>query len=138
MNIARTIALSLLLLLTGSLCAFAQEPAGKFTLKHEVRWDTAVLPAGTYTVSVHTGAVPYVIVTSQKPAATSIMAVAQYVETAQCKTSSLELEQGERGWSVRSLCLESSVGVYFGAPSMKLAKSVPTATPEVAGLSGSL
>jgi hypothetical protein len=136
MNIARKIALSLLLVLTGSLCAFAQEPAGKFTLTHEVRWEGALVSAGTYTAAVHTGPVPYVLVTSEKPGALSIMAVAQYVETAQCKSSSLELEQGEKGWSVRSLCLESSVGVYFGARQAKLAQSRPAATPEVASIGG--
>ena len=136
MNVARKIVLSVLILLTGSLCTFAQEPAGKFTLTHEVRWEGTQVPAGTYTVAVHTGPVPYVLVTSEKPGALSIMAVAQYVETAQCKTSSLELEQGQKGWSVRSLCLESSVGVYFGTGPAKLAQSRSGTSPEVASLGG--
>jgi hypothetical protein len=137
MNFARKFALSLLLLFTGCLCVLAQEPAGKFTLTHEVRWDTALLPAGTYTVSVHTGPLPYVLVSSEKPAASSLMALAQYVETAQCKGSSLELEQSQAGWNVRTLCFESSVAVHFGMPSLKLAQSHPSDTQEVAALGGS-
>ena len=137
MNIARKTALSLLLLLTGSLCTFAQEPAGKFTLTREVRWDTALLPAGRYTVSVHSGPVPYVVVSSERPAAASIMAVAQYIEAAQCKGSSLEIEQSETGWNVRTLCFESSVAVHFGVPSLKVAQNPPGAAKEVAALGGS-
>lgn len=128
--------LALLLLMTSSLCSFAQEPAGKFTLTHEVRWDGAVLPAGAYTVLVHSGPVPYVLVSSDNPKAASIMAVARYVESATCKQSNLELEQSETGWNVLSLCLESYVAVHFGAATEKLADNRPSGVPEVASTGG--
>src|SRR5919204_4269849 len=102
MKLAKPLVFSLLLLLTVSLPAAAEGPTGKFTVTHETRWGTAVLPAGNYFVSVHSGPVPYVTVTSEKNPV-SIMAVAQYITSAECKTSSLELEQNDGSWSVRSL-----------------------------------
>lgn len=114
MKFARHIVYFFLLLVTTSLVASAQESSGKFTVKHSTRWGTAILPAGSYSVSVHPGPVSYVLVTSEDRSAASIMAVAQYVESAQCKSSSLELEQTGADWSVRSLCFESALAVYFG------------------------
>ena len=76
MKLARHIAYCFLLLMTASLIASAQEPSGKFTVNHATRWGTAILPAGSYSVSVHSGPVPYVLVTSDDRNAASIMAVA--------------------------------------------------------------
>jgi len=118
MKFTRNIAYFFLLLVTTSLGASAQEASGKFMVKHATRWGTATLPAGSYSVSIHNGPVPYVLVTSDDHNATSIMAVARYVETAQCKTSSLEMEQTDGSWNVHSLCFESMLAVYF-APSQK-------------------
>jgi len=120
-----------LLLATTSLVASAQEPSGKFTVKHETRWGSAILPAGTYSVAIHSGPVPYVLVTSEDRTTTSIMAVARYMESAQCKSSSVELEQTDGNWSVRSLCFESSVAVYFG-PSQKVPQTNVAITPAAA------
>lgn len=135
MKLARTFVYSSLLLLAISLPAVAQEPAGKFTVAHQTRWGRAVLPAGSYLVSVHSGPVPYVIVQSEKTYA-SIMAVAQYVTSAECKGSSLELEQTDGTWNVRSLCFQSQSIVYFG-----LAKTANLVTakarPPAAALTGS-
>jgi len=135
MKLTKLIAYSLLLLGAVSLPAAAQQPAGKFTVAHETHWGTAVLPAGSYSVSLQTGTIPYVVITSDTHNPVSIMAVAQYLETAQCKGSSLELEQNEGAWNVRSLCFESSVAVYFG-PSERLNHG-RTAGPQVASLSAS-
>jgi len=131
MKLARHIASFFLLLATTSLVASAQEPSGKFTVKHETRWGSAILPAGTYSVAIHSGPVPYVLVTSEDRTTTSIMAVARYMESAQCKSSSVELEQTDGNWSVRSLCFESSVAVYFG-PSQKVAQTNVAITPAAA------
>jgi len=114
--------------------ASAQEPSGKFTVKHETRWGNAVLPAGSYYVAIHSGPVPYVLVTSEDRAAASIMAVARYMESAQCQSSSLELEQTDGNWSVRSLCFVSSLAVYFG-PSQKVTQTNVAAAPAAASLS---
>ena len=136
MKLVRHIAYFFLLLATTSLVASAQEPNGKFTVKHDTRWGTAILPAGSYSVSVRSGPVPYVLVTSDDRNAVSIMAVAQYVETAQCKSSSLELEHTDGNWNVRSLCFESALAVYFG-PSQKARQTNIAAVPQVATLAGS-
>jgi hypothetical protein len=47
----------------GSICAFvnpasAQNIQGGFTLSHEIRWQSAVLPAGDYTFAMESAAVP--------------------------------------------------------------------------------
>lgn len=125
-----------LLLAAMSLGVSAQEPTGKFTVKHDTRWGTAVLPPGSYSVSVHSGPVPYVIVSSDDRNATSIMAVARYMETARCLSSSLELEQTEGNWNVRSVCFQSSLAVYFG-PSQKAPEMNVAAAHAAAPLSGS-
>jgi len=136
MKLVKHISYFILLLASMSLGASAQEPKGKFTIRHDSRWGTAVLPAGSYSVSVHTGPVPYVLVTSDHRNATSIMAVARYVESAQCASSSLELEQAEGSWNVRSLCFQSSLAVYFG-PSQKATEMKVAAAPATAPLPGS-
>jgi hypothetical protein len=126
-------------LLCVAACASAQNVAGRVNVAHNMRWGTAILPAGSYLVSVHSGPVPYVTVTSSDRNGVSIMAVAQYVETATCKSSSLEMEQTAAGWNVRSLCFESQVSVYFG-PAEKAtqqARARVAPVPEVASLSGS-
>lgn len=128
MKLAKTLVFSLLLLVTASLPVFAQEASGKFTVSHETRWGSAVLPAGNYFVSVHSGPVPYVVVTSEKNAG-SIMAMAQYVTSGDCKTSGLELEQADGSWNVRSLCFQSQTAVYFGKPKSTNMVTAKAATP---------
>jgi len=112
MKLAKTLVFSLLLSVTASLPAAADGPSGKFTVAHEIRWGGAVLPAGTYFVTIHSGPVPHVLVTNENNPV-SIMAIAQYVTSADCKESSLALEQVGGSWNVRSLCLESQSAVYF-------------------------
>lgn len=114
MKLKKHLVFSVLLLLITTLHVAAQDASGKFTLTHEARWGTAVLPAGSYSATVHSGPVPYVLVSSLDRNAVSIMAVANYIESASCKTSSLQLEQNEGKWDVRSLCLESSLAAFFG------------------------
>lgn len=128
MKIVRRMVFSLLLLATASFCAAADGLAGKFTISHETRWGSAVLPAGTYFVSIHSGPVPYVMVTSEKNPV-SIIAVAQYLTSAECKTSSLELEQTEGSWNVRSLCFESQAAVYFRPAKSMTMVTAKAATP---------
>jgi hypothetical protein len=133
MKSAKKIVLSLLLLAAVSLPAAAQDAYGKFTVSHETRWGTAVLPAGNYTVSLTNGPVPYVTVSSDPNKSLSIMAVAQYVDTGDCKESSLTLEQSGGDWDVRSLCFASASTVYFNVP-QKPTRAV--AAPQVAAVAG--
>ena len=130
----RKFAFTFLLFLAACAGSTAQEPTGRFTVSHDSRWGTAVLPAGTYVVAVHSGPVPFVTVSSQDHNAVSIMAVAEYLDSAQCKSSSLQLEQSSEGWNVRSLCFASQLSVYFGSAKFKPQHSI--SAPEVASLSG--
>ena len=113
MKLAQHIVLTLLLLATVSLPLSAQDASGRFTVAHETRWGTAVLPAGNYLVSLRSGPVPYVIVTSDAHNDVAIMAVGEYLDTSQCKTSSLVLQQNAGSWEVSSLCFASSLTLHF-------------------------
>jgi hypothetical protein len=114
MKFAKTTTLSLFLLTAFALPGMSQEAFGKFTVSHETRWGAGVLPPGTYQVALHAGPVPFVLVSSESQNGPSLMAVARYTQSADCKTSSLLLEQNEAGWNVRSLCFASQMAVYFG------------------------
>jgi len=118
MKYAKHLVFSALLLLSAAVPAAAQDAYGKFAVNHATRWGGAVLPAGSYNVVLRTGPAPFVIITSDARNSVSIMAVAQYLETPQCRSSSLELEQNGSAWDVRSLCFASSVEVHF-APTEK-------------------
>ena len=134
MKLTKTLVFSLLLSVTASLAAAADGPSGKFTVAHETRWGGAVLPAGTYLVTIHSGPLPYVLVTNEKNPV-SIMAIAQYVTSADCKESSLTLEQAGDSLNVRSLCFESQSAVYF-APAKTInvvTASAPVRPPSPVG-----
>ena len=134
MRFAKHLVFAFLLLGAARLPAAAQDAFGKFTVSHETRWGTAMLPAGSYTVALRSGPAPLVIITSDTRSSLSVLAIAQYVEEANCKASSLELEQNAGIWDVRSLCFASSVAVHFAS----LEKMNPAAaTPQVASLAGS-
>ena len=133
MKLAKNTALSLFLLTAFALPGMSQEMFGKFTVTHETRWGTGVLPAGTYEVSLHTGPVPFVLVSSESGSGPSLLAVARYTQSADCRSSSLVLEQNEAGWNVRSLCFASEMAVYFGmSPALETA-SVKS-SPNIASL----
>lgn len=114
MKYVKTTSVMLFLLIALALPGMSQEALGKVTLTHQTRWITGVLPPGTYQIALHSGPVPYVLVSSESGNGPSLMAVARYTQSADCKTSSLELEQGDSGWYVRSLCFASERAVYFG------------------------
>jgi hypothetical protein len=139
MKLVKQTAFAFLLCVAACAGASAQDVAGRVNVTHNMRWGTAILPAGSYLVSVHSGPVPFVTVTSSGRNTASIMAVAQYVETATCKSSTLEMEQTAAGWNVRSLCFESQVTVYFGQAekAAQQARASAASVPEVASLSGS-
>ena len=133
MKLAKQIAFTFSLALAACAGASAQDAAGKFNVTHNARWGTAVLHPGSYSVAVHSGPVSYVVVTPDDRSSVSIMAVAQYIDSATCKSSSLELEHTDGGWNVRSLCFESQLTTYFGSAE----KLSHRATPEVVSLSES-
>lgn len=133
MKLAKSSALTLFLLTAFALPGMSQEAFGRFTVTHETRWGTGVLPAGTYQVALHSGPVPFVLVSSESGNGPSLMAVARYTQRADCKSSSLVLEQNEAGWNVRSLCFASETAVYFG-PSRALETASMKAAPQVASI----
>lgn len=135
MKFVRTTGVSLFLLLALAIPGMSQEAFGKFTVTHETRWGTGMLPAGTYQVALHSGPVPYVLVSSESGSGPSLMAVSRYAQSADCKTSSLELEQSEAGWNVRSLCFASQIAVYFGGSHAPETASMKN-SPQVASLAG--
>lgn len=135
MKFAKYIAFPLLLLATVNLPVFAQDAYGKFTLAHESRWGSAVLPAGSYTLALRGGPVPLVIVSSGDRNAVSIMAVAEYMDTSQCKASSIELERNAGSWDVRSLCFKSSMTVHFNPPEKP--NRTAAIAPQIAAIPGS-
>ncbi len=135
MKFAKTTALSLFFLTAFALPGMSQDAFGKFTVSHETRWGGGVLPPGTYQVALHSGPVPFVLVSSESGSGPSMMAVARSTQTADCKTSSLVLEQNEAGWNVRSLCFASGMTVYFGT-SRTLETASVKGSPNVASLAG--
>ena len=131
MKFTKHIVFALLLLATVSLPLSAQDASGRFTVAHETRWGTAVLPAGNYLVSLRSGPVPYVIVTSDAHSDVAIMAVGEFLDTSQCKTSSLVLEQKAGAWEVSSLCFASSLTLHFAT------NHTAAAAPQMAAVSES-
>jgi hypothetical protein len=133
MKLLKHTSITLLLLIAVALPGMSQEAFGKFTVTHDTRWGTGTLPPGTYQIALHSGPVPYVLVSSESGDGPSLMAVARYTASADCKTSSLELQQNDPGWSVRSLCFASQTAVYFGSYRV-LESASAKSSPQVASL----
>jgi hypothetical protein len=103
-----------------SVPAMAQDASGKFTLAKEVRWGTAVLPAGEYTYSLGhpTGQVLFVRNTNGK------MGVIVLVKSASLVNDSVHdrivLQRAGNDWFVSSMVV-TSLGqeLSFGAPTVR-------------------
>lgn len=123
MNSVKKLALALLVVLATAFTANAQDARVKFTLTHEVRWEKTTLPAGTYMISVYSGAIPRAIVSSEDGKGPSIIAVPTIADySSSCKSSSVNLIRDGAAWNVTSVCLnESGLALYFGAEPPKTA-----------------
>ena len=112
MKLGRKLALTAL-----ALCFFAapgkaeDNYTGRFTLPHQVRWGSVVLPAGEYTFTMQSAAVPYVIHLRGEGIAAIIMTIS--VDTkASSGRSQLDLVQTGSEYVVRAL-EAPALGVTF-------------------------
>ena len=137
MTAAKKLCLALLVLLAATFTANAQDARAKFTLTHEARWEKTTLPAGTYMISVDSGAVPKAIVTSEDGNRVSIIAVPTVADySGSCKTSSVNLVREDAAWSVRSVCFnETGLALYFDTEGSKT--TLAKLSPQVGSASGS-
>jgi hypothetical protein len=98
--------------------AVAQEASGKFTLAKEVRWGSAVLPAGDYTYSLEhqTGQVLFVRNTNGRTSAIVLVKSASLVSEGE--HDRLVLQRSGDDWFVSSMVI-TNLGqeLSFGAPS---------------------
>jgi hypothetical protein len=103
-----------------SVPAMAQDASGKFTLAKEVRWGTAVLPAGEYTYSLEhpTGQVLFVRNTNRKMGAIMLVKSASLVNGSE--RDRIVLQRSGDDWFVSSLVV-TSLGqeLTFGAPTAR-------------------
>lgn len=115
--------------------AVAEEPAhGKFTLKHEVRWGNAVVPAGDYAFSYDPYQATPVLTLSKLngPRTGYMLLVVSSDESKSSDSNQLVLETAAEGSYVSTMQLaECGMTLRFSAPShsvKQLAKAVPTVT----------
>ncbi len=98
--------------------AVAQEASGKFTLAKEVRWGSAVLPAGEYTYALEhqTGQVLFVRNTNGRANAIVLVKSASLVNEGE--RDRLVLQRNGDDWFVSSMVITNLGQVLsFGAPS---------------------
>jgi len=100
--------------------AMTQDASGKFTLAKEVRWGTAVLPAGEYTYSLErpTGQLLFVRNTNGKMGAIVLVKSASLVNDSE--HDRIVLQRAGDDWFVTSMVL-TSLGqeLSFGAPPVR-------------------
>jgi len=103
-----------------SVPAMAQDASGKFTLAKEVRWGTAVLPAGEYTYSLKcpTGQLLFVRNTNGKKGAIVLVKSASLVNDSE--HDRIVLQRAGDDWFVSSMVV-TSLGqeLSFGAPTVR-------------------
>jgi len=116
--------------------AAAQEPAhGKFTLKHNVNWGNAVVPAGDYEFSYDPYQSKPVLVLSKLSGTRAgfMLLVTNFEDSKPSDSSQLLLETIGDGSYVSTMQLaEGGVTLHFNVPShplKQMAKAIPTAAP---------
>ena len=137
MTSVKKLGLAVLVVLATAFAANAQDARVKFTLTHEARWDKTMLPAGTYMISVNSGAVPRAIVSAEDRKGPSIIAVPRVTEySSSCKSSSVSLVRNGEAWDVTSVCFnEDGLALYFGAEPAKT--TLASLSPQVGSATGS-
>jgi hypothetical protein len=75
---------------------------GKFTLPFKARWQNAVLPAGDYTISMHSAAAPYTMFVRGAGKSVIIMGVSGNEKTISEKSALMVIKLGD-SYVVRSL-----------------------------------
>jgi len=113
--------------------ASAQDAAGTFTLSHEVRWQSAVVPAGKYRFTVGaSGSSEMLTLRKVNGSAAGFMLVATNAENSQpSDLSQLVVVSRPGGNFVSTMQLpEFGLTLHFGVPSetREVAQSVATST----------
>jgi hypothetical protein len=120
----------LFLSLTGlsllSSTALAEDARGKFTLAREVRWGTAVLPAGDYCYSVEHHATGAVVVRSLSGGPSAIVLASSSSILDATAAPRLVLTQRGQEWVVTSMIIGAEGEELYFTP------SVPAAIPQEA------
>ena len=118
-SVPRMLFAALTLLTLSAIPAVAQEASGKFTLAKEVRWGSAVLPAGEYTYSLEhqSGQVLFVRNTNGRANAIVLVKSASLINNSE--RDRLVLQRSGDDWFVSSMVI-TNLGqqLSFGAPSM--------------------
>ncbi len=128
-SLLKVLVLSVGALGASALPASAQSSKGTFTLAHQVRWGTAILPAGNYEFSVDTQAWPVrVTVRDLGGPTTAIILPLAYSDQKLAGGSTLVIDQ-EAGESVVSSLKLAKVGVAMQFHSGKV-----TAPAEIAAI----
>jgi len=117
MTYAKKILSLLLLSVAATLGAAAQDAHAKFTLPYDATWGKAVLPAGTYTVSLEFGGITKAYVSSEGGSKVAFVTVPASTEVSDaCVKSAVDLERSGSRWSVRSVCFGAlQLALYFPA-----------------------
>jgi hypothetical protein len=117
-SISRMLFTALTVFAVSAIPAVAQEASGKFTLAKEVRWGSAVLPAGeyTYTLKHQTGQVLFVRNVNGR--ANAIVLVKSTSLVNEREHDRLVLQRSGDDWFISSMVI-TSLGqqLSFGAPS---------------------
>jgi len=118
--------------------ALAQDAAGKFTLTKEVRWGSAVLPAGDYQYSLEHRAGALLLLRNTNGQMGAIVLVKSTTAVNDQGPARLVLERSGDGWFVSSMVI-TDIGeeLSFGAPSLRTeaAKKGISSPAKVASLS---
>jgi hypothetical protein len=118
--------------------AHAQSANGTFTLSHETRWGSVVLPAGQYMFSLQSPSMPAHLIVRETSGSRVAMVLPQVISQEKVTgTSRLVLTQNERGESfVSALYLgDIGLGLHYtqaktGMPTPETAKLGPIAQSE--------
>jgi hypothetical protein len=101
--------------------AQSSRSAGRFTLAHEVRWQGWVLPAGDYTFSLQSAALPALVTVRGPDGSTSILATATDA-TPKSRDSALTIERRGGARFVSEMYL-ADVGLHIFYRVPKIPKS---------------
>ena len=109
--------------------AVAEDARGRFTLAREVRWGTAVLPAGNYSYSVEHHATSTVLLRSLNGGPNAIVLASSSSIVDSTAAPRLLLTQRGQEWVVTSMIIGDNGEVLYFTPSLPLAIPQETKQP---------
>jgi hypothetical protein len=128
MKFAKKLSFSLSLAAALALSAHAQDAKVKVTLPHDAQIGDAILPAGSYNITLSMEGITVAMITPADHAGPAVFALpVSTSDYAACAASSVGLERDGGAWSIRSICFaEPQTALYFAVP---MTKAVAAATP---------